>query len=129
MIKFAQDDRIEQMKQSAKRMRQLEHKRAADAILQDRRDRLALKDLEMVKEQELEDQVRRYKEQVIEQERQRLLLEHASKLAGFLPKVNSKFINNRVYCVIVKIWNCLMKSFVKSLKSLLIKKESWLAVI
>lgn len=87
MEKFAQDDRIEQMNQQKRRMRQSDHKKAVDALVQERR-RLHMQELELLKvEREKEQDMEKYKEQVIEQERQRLLLEHASKLVGFLPKV------------------------------------------
>ena len=37
MAKFAEDDRIEQMNAQKRRMKQLEHKRAVDALLEERR--------------------------------------------------------------------------------------------
>lgn len=38
MEKFAEDDRIEQMNAQKRRMKQLEHKRAVEEIIQHRRD-------------------------------------------------------------------------------------------
>lgn len=37
MAKFAEDDRIEQMNAQKRRMKQLEHKRAVEKLLEDRR--------------------------------------------------------------------------------------------
>lgn len=39
MAKFAEDDRIEQMNAQKRRMKQLEHKRAVEKLLEDRRRR------------------------------------------------------------------------------------------
>lgn len=88
MKRFAEDDRIEQMKQTTRRMKQLEHKRAVDAIIEERHRIFKENELEVKRQEELEIEIARYKAEVIEQERQRLLREHASKLAGFLPKVS-----------------------------------------
>ena len=86
MKKFAEDDRIEQMNHQKRRMKQIEHKRAVDALVEERRkinqQQAELERIEREKEIELEN----YKQAVVEQERQRLLREHAAKLVGFLPK-------------------------------------------
>ena len=37
MVKFAEDDRIEQMNAQKRRMKQVEHKRAVDVLLEERR--------------------------------------------------------------------------------------------
>ncbi|KAI8899154.1 hypothetical protein BC833DRAFT_587062 [Globomyces pollinis-pini] len=86
MQKFAEDDRIEQMKQSVRRMKQLEHRKAVDALVEERRRLAKVEDDERKRLENIEIEIARYKAEVIEQERQRLLREHASKLAGFLPK-------------------------------------------
>lgn len=90
MEKFAEDDRIEQMKQASKRMKQQEHRKAVNALVEDRRRILSeRKDVEK-RQEALDFELVQYKTAVIEQERQRLLRDHASKLAGFLPKVKTK---------------------------------------
>ena len=87
MAKFAEDDRLEQLSQQKRRMKQLEHKKAIEALIEERR-RLSKKDEEEhKKELEREKELDKYRQAVIEQERQRLLREHAGKLIGFLPKV------------------------------------------
>lgn len=42
MAKFAEDDRIEQMNEQKRRMKQIEHKRAVDLLLEERRRKMAL---------------------------------------------------------------------------------------
>ncbi len=42
MAKFAEDDRIEQMNAQKRRMKQVEHKRAVDVLLDERRRRMAV---------------------------------------------------------------------------------------
>lgn len=93
--KFEQDDKLDQMNAQKRRMKQAQHKREIDKQAEDRR-KLLEKQLEseqeiLRKEQELE----AYKKQVIEQERQRLLREHATKLLGFLPKVEKYTVKER----------------------------------
>ena len=42
MAKYAEDDRIEQMNGQKRRMKQIEHKRAVDLLLEERRRKMAL---------------------------------------------------------------------------------------
>jgi len=42
MAKFAEDDRIEQMNAQKRRMKQVEHKRAVDVLLEERRRQMAV---------------------------------------------------------------------------------------
>jgi hypothetical protein len=42
MAKFAEDDRIEQMNAQKRRMKQVEHKRAIDILLEERRCKMAI---------------------------------------------------------------------------------------
>lgn len=86
LAKFAEDDRVEQMKEVARRMKQNAHRKAAEEFIIERRKRL---EQEAIEEKELEDYEKKlddYRRMVIEQERQRLLVNHATKLVGFLPK-------------------------------------------
>lgn len=86
MKKFAEDDRVELMNQTKKRMKGLEHKRAVDLMVAERK-RINEEQEEVRRKASLaEKSIEVYKQQVIEQERQRLLREHAVKLVGFLPK-------------------------------------------
>ncbi|XP_003392043.1 PREDICTED: meiosis-specific nuclear structural protein 1-like, partial [Amphimedon queenslandica] len=86
MAKFAEDDRIELMNAQKRRMKQLEHRRAVEKLIEERRQEYQrLKELEVLerKEEERQESMRRA---IVEQERQRLLREHATKLLGYLPK-------------------------------------------
>eukprot|EP00842_Homolaphlyctis_polyrhiza_P001011 jgi/Hompol1/1910/HPOL_000225-RA len=86
MAKFAEDDRLDQVNQQKRRMKQIEHKRAVDALVEERR-RINQEQLEeQLREAQKEMEMEKYRQDVIEQERQRLLREHAAKLAGYLPK-------------------------------------------
>ncbi|ORZ38417.1 tumor suppressor, Mitostatin-domain-containing protein [Catenaria anguillulae PL171] len=86
LSKLADDARLDQLSREKKRLKQLEHKRAVDAMVEERRKQIeaekVLEQEERRKEQELEE----FRQRVIEQERQRLLREHASRLLGHLPK-------------------------------------------
>ena len=66
----------------------LEHRRAVERLIEERRAQFQAEkeaELEERKEEERREADRRA---IIEQERQRLLQEHASKLLGYLPKVS-----------------------------------------
>jgi hypothetical protein len=86
MAKFAEDDRIEQMNAQKRRMKQLEHQKAVEQMLEERRNQIARqkeKELEMLRDQEKR---AAFERQIIEEERERLLQQHAPKLLGYLPK-------------------------------------------
>ncbi|KAB0375236.1 hypothetical protein FD755_013728 [Muntiacus reevesi] len=86
LAKFAEDDRIELMNAQKQRMKQLEHKRAVEKLIEERRNQfLADKQREL---QEWQWQQRRQGciNAIVEEERLKLLKEHAIKLLGYLPK-------------------------------------------
>ncbi|KAM4630463.1 uncharacterized protein ACJ7VT_000159 [Polymixia lowei] len=86
MAKFAEDDRIEQMNAQKRRMKQLEHKRAVEKLIEDRRQQHKMdKELE-AKERAIEQEREALRRQIIDEERQRLLKRHATKLLGYIPK-------------------------------------------
>ncbi|XP_054627345.1 meiosis-specific nuclear structural protein 1 [Dunckerocampus dactyliophorus] len=86
MDKFAEDDRIEQMNAQRRRMKQLEHKREVQKLIEDRRRQREV-DKEMnAKEIAMEQEREAFVRQIIEEERQQLLKRHANKLLGHLPK-------------------------------------------
>ena len=84
--RFAEQDRLEQMHAQKRRMKMQEHKREVE--------RLAAVKRAMYEEQmqrEVEENIGREREEaesaaIVEQERQRLLVEHAARLKEFLPK-------------------------------------------
>jgi hypothetical protein len=84
--KFAADDRIEQMNAQRRRMKQLEHRKNVDALLEERRNRMAHDKQKELDERVQAEQLEAYKRNIIEEERVKLLREHATKLLGYLPK-------------------------------------------
>uniref|UniRef100_A0A2C9JVV5 Meiosis-specific nuclear structural protein 1 n=1 Tax=Biomphalaria glabrata TaxID=6526 RepID=A0A2C9JVV5_BIOGL len=86
LAKFAEDDRLEQMNAQRRRMKQLEHQRAVEKLLEDRRVQFA-REREAEVEARLEEaKLEQFRKRVIEEERQKLLKEHAIKLLGYLPR-------------------------------------------
>ena len=85
--KFAEDDRLDQMNAQRRRMKQLEHRREIEALLEKRRAKY-----EEERRAELDEQVRAEKmeavrQQIIEEERKRMLAAHAKNLGlEHLPK-------------------------------------------
>lgn len=86
MDKFAADDKIEQMNAQKRRMKQMEHKRTVESLLEDRRQRMNMDKQRELDERVLNDKLEAYRRQIIEEERVKLLREHATKLLGYLPK-------------------------------------------
>lgn len=86
LAKFAEDDRIELMNAQKRRMKQLEHKRAVEALIEDRRKQFEAEKANEMSEMEQEKQRQAMRQQIIEEERQKLLKEHAKKLLGYMPK-------------------------------------------
>lgn len=86
LLKFAEDDRIEQMSEQKRRMKVEQHKREAERLTQLRREMFdQARDAERnhegaLREEEMSRQI------IIESERKRLLKEHAAGLKDFLPK-------------------------------------------
>ncbi|XP_048749255.1 meiosis-specific nuclear structural protein 1-like [Ostrea edulis] len=86
MAKFAEDDRIEQMNANKRRMKQLEHKRAVEKLIDDRKVQFAADRERELEERREEERMEAFRKQIIEEERQKLLQEHAMRLLGYLPK-------------------------------------------
>ncbi|NXT57095.1 MNS1 protein, partial [Pluvianellus socialis] len=85
LAKFAEDDRIEQMNAQKRRMKQLEHRRAVEKFLEDRRQQFIADKERELEERKLEERRQENIRAIVEEERQKLLKEHASKLLGYLP--------------------------------------------
>ncbi|UJR33162.1 hypothetical protein I4U23_020618 [Adineta vaga] len=86
MAKFAEDDRIEQMNAQKRRMKQMEHKKAVDALLEERRHQMAFDKQREVDERAQAERLDQMRKDIIEEERIKLLREHAHRLLGYLPK-------------------------------------------
>ncbi|XP_074090707.1 meiosis-specific nuclear structural protein 1 isoform X1 [Macrotis lagotis] len=86
MAKFAEDDRIELMNAQKQRMKQFEHRKAIEKLIQERHEQfLADKEREL-EEMRIQQQREGGIRAIIEEERQKLLREHATNLLGYLPK-------------------------------------------
>eukprot|EP00824_Muranothrix_gubernata_P010390 TRINITY_DN23396_c0_g1_i1.p2 TRINITY_DN23396_c0_g1~~TRINITY_DN23396_c0_g1_i1.p2 ORF type:complete len:517 (-),score=149.93 TRINITY_DN23396_c0_g1_i1:34-1536(-) len=86
MEKFAEDEKLEQMASQRRRMRQLEHRRAVEAIIAERRathEAMIQRDLEDHREAVKREELRH---EIVQEERKRMLREHAIRLFGHLPK-------------------------------------------
>merc|ERR1719235_38372 len=86
MLKFAEDDRIEQLNDQKRRMKIQTHRREVERLLKEKH---ALYEAE--REAEVEEQRKGREEEarrhtIVELERQRLLREHAGDLQDFFPK-------------------------------------------
>eukprot|EP00927_Polykrikos_kofoidii_P038407 TRINITY_DN32754_c0_g1_i1.p1 TRINITY_DN32754_c0_g1~~TRINITY_DN32754_c0_g1_i1.p1 ORF type:complete len:753 (+),score=159.49 TRINITY_DN32754_c0_g1_i1:191-2449(+) len=86
MVKFAQDDRIDQMNAQKRRMRLLEHRREVDRQVQERRELNEAERKRQLEEEQREKETDALRQRIIEEERQRLLEEQAVPLRNFLPK-------------------------------------------
>lgn len=84
--KFAEDDRVEQMNAQRRRMRMLEHKKEVERLAAIKRamfeEQRVQEQRELAGERAREAQVAA----IVEQERLRMLREHATRLVEFLPK-------------------------------------------
>lgn len=85
MAKFAEDERVEQLSAQRRRMKVLEHKRATERMIEERRVAREQEQAEHVKETIAETQRRDAFQAAIEEERQRLLREYATQLVDHLP--------------------------------------------
>ncbi|XP_019389064.1 PREDICTED: meiosis-specific nuclear structural protein 1 [Crocodylus porosus] len=86
LAKFAEDDRIEQMNAQKRRIKQLEHRKAVEKLIEDRRKQFLADRERELEERQLEERRQENIRAVVEEERQKLLKEHASKLLGYLPR-------------------------------------------
>lgn len=85
LAKFAEEDRLEQLSAQRRRMKQLEHKREVERLLDERRAAYEQQRLQEAQEREVEERAERFRQEIIERERQRLLAEHLPNL-DVLPK-------------------------------------------
>ncbi|XP_063170574.1 meiosis-specific nuclear structural protein 1 [Candoia aspera] len=86
LAKFAEDDRIEQMNAQKRRMKQLEHRREVEKLIEERRKQFIAGKEREVEERQIDERRKGRIDDIIEEERQKLLKEHAVKLLGYLPR-------------------------------------------
>jgi|EP01046_Picozoa_sp_COSAG06_P003690 hypothetical protein len=85
LAKFAEDDRIEQMNAQKRRMKQADHRREVERLIEARRAEFeAQKAAELIEGQD-GGVLGEAKRKIIEEERQKMIAEHAAKLYGYLP--------------------------------------------
>eukprot|EP01062_Namystynia_karyoxenos_P058858 TRINITY_DN50312_c0_g1_i1.p2 TRINITY_DN50312_c0_g1~~TRINITY_DN50312_c0_g1_i1.p2 ORF type:complete len:487 (+),score=269.74 TRINITY_DN50312_c0_g1_i1:85-1461(+) len=84
--KFAEDDRIDQMRQAERNRKRAEHNREVQRLLEERARQREDERQREVRARELDEEREAQKREIIRQERARLLREHASRLVGYLPK-------------------------------------------
>jgi hypothetical protein len=85
LAKFADDDRVEQMNAQKRRLKQAEHRREVERLIEARRAEFeAQKEAELM-EREDEARLKATKQDIIEEQRRIMISEHAAKLAGYLP--------------------------------------------
>lgn len=86
LAKFAEDDRLEQMHEHKRRMKVEAHKREAQRLVELRREAFEQqREAEREYERHLRDD-EGDRQKIIDEERQKLLIEHAVPLRDFLPK-------------------------------------------
>lgn len=85
LAKFAEDDRIEQMNAQKRRMKQADHRREVERLIDARRAEFeAQKAAELIEGQD-GGVLGEAKRQLIAEERKKMIAEHAAKLYGYLP--------------------------------------------
>lgn len=89
LAKFAADERLEQLTKEARRQKMIQFKAEVERLLDERRAKLAAERERELSELVAEREREKARMQIIEEERQRLLREHATKLLGYLPRVRS----------------------------------------
>ena len=85
--KFAEDDRLDQMNAQKRRMKQMEHRREIERLLEMRREKYEQERAAELQEQMDAERVEGIRQQIIEEERKRMLAAHAANLGlKHLPK-------------------------------------------
>lgn len=91
LAKFAEDERLEQMAQQKRRMRELEHRREVERLWQEKliiyREQRAIE----TAEREVQMGQDAHQASIIENEKQRLLAEHAAVLSQHHPKAANQY--------------------------------------
>ncbi|XP_026462520.1 meiosis-specific nuclear structural protein 1-like [Ctenocephalides felis] len=83
--RLAEMAKLDQLSDAKRRMKRLEHGRAVEAMIEDRRRRRAEEMAQLVESHKQEQDREKIKQRMIEEERIKLLKEHAQNLAGYLP--------------------------------------------
>lgn len=89
--KFAEDERLEQMNAQKRRMRELQHKRDIEKLWQDKLEVYRQQREAEYEERRQASEMEAFKKQAVEEEKQRLLRQHADILSQFNPKAASNY--------------------------------------
>ncbi|XP_039284314.1 meiosis-specific nuclear structural protein 1-like isoform X2 [Nilaparvata lugens] len=84
--KFAEDERIEQMTKERRRLKIIDNRRAVQNQMEERQRKRVEEERRLKELERLEEDHIRSRLKLIEEERLRMLREHATHLIGFLPK-------------------------------------------
>ena len=87
-----------------------------EKLIEERRQQFQQQKDQELEERREEERRQAMRHAIIEQERQRLLREHASKLLGYLPKVHVHFCASMValFCLYALSWRIHMYLFIPS---------------
>merc|ERR1711988_1726930 len=83
---MGEEDKLEQMSAQRRRMKQAEHKREVERLMEERRQSYEDQRAQEAAEREIEERAEKFRQDIIERERQRLLEEHLPHLQGNIPK-------------------------------------------
>lgn len=83
---LAEKDKLDQLSNEKRRRKMMEHKKAIHDGLQQRRIKREQELEEMLQSRKIEDRDREYRQKIVDEERLKMLKEHASALIGFLPR-------------------------------------------
>ena len=86
MAKFAEDDRLELMNAQKRRMRQLQHKREIEHLLEERRQKLRNEREAALMEVRAEREEEELRAAMIEEERVKMIEKVSHDLLGYMPK-------------------------------------------
>merc|ERR1739848_141987 len=86
LAKFAHDDQIELQNAAQRRRKQLEHRKCVEQLIEERRKAFDQQRQSEIDEYQQSVDREAIRAQIIEEERQRILHEHAGKLVGYMPK-------------------------------------------
>ena len=93
MEKFAREDKLEQLAQQKRRMKELDHKKEVERLWMQRLDAYRQEKERQQEEYNKNMDNTRWEAEQIQREKERLLKEHLPNLEGFMPKELAKMSN------------------------------------
>ncbi|CRK94975.1 CLUMA_CG008463, isoform A [Clunio marinus] len=82
---LAERDRVDQLSHEKRRQKLIQHRKAIREMMEERKIQKALNLAEEIKQQDLEQQREQRRQEIVEEERVKIIQEHAKALMGFLP--------------------------------------------